>query len=107
MFIADRYNPRPCSLTRPVVNTSSYPLQWRGIPDVLGVFLEAGLIFDASLSVGYDTNGLLEFVKDPQKRPRNFCMASTLTMYRYQWASDSRCTQSQEHGSLSARIRGP
>ena len=40
-----------------------------GIPNLLGFFLNAGIMFDASLSVGYDTAGLLKFIQDPLKRP--------------------------------------
>ena len=37
-----------------------------GIPDLLGFFLNAGIVFDASISVGYDTAGLLKFIQNGQ-----------------------------------------
>ena len=40
-----------------------------GIPDLVGIFLKAGIIFDAQLSMGYDTAGLIKFSQDPLKRP--------------------------------------
>jgi hypothetical protein len=40
-----------------------------GIPGLLGFFLNAGIVFDASLSVGYDTAGLLKFIQD--QRPES------------------------------------
>jgi hypothetical protein len=40
-----------------------------GIPNLLGFFLNAGVVFDASLSVGYDTQGLLKFIQD--QRPED------------------------------------
>ena len=50
-----------------------------GIPGLLGFFLNAGIVFDASLSVGYDTAGLLKFIEDPQ--PESLCcMAFTSIM---------------------------
>jgi hypothetical protein len=42
-----------------------------GIPDLLGIFLTAGITFDAQLSFGYDTAGLIKFVNDPLKRPED------------------------------------
>jgi Putative Ig domain/PKD domain len=42
-----------------------------GIPDVLGVFLSAGIVFDADLTMGYDTAGLIKFVQDPDKNPED------------------------------------
>jgi hypothetical protein len=36
-----------------------------GIPGVLGIFLSAGIIFDANLTMGYDTAGLLAYAQDP------------------------------------------
>jgi hypothetical protein len=42
-----------------------------GIPDVLGVFLSAGIVFDADLTMGYDTAGLIKFVQDPNKNPED------------------------------------
>jgi hypothetical protein len=42
-----------------------------GIKDLLGIFLTAGITFDANLSMGYDTAGLIKFVQDPLKRPED------------------------------------
>ncbi len=42
-----------------------------GIPDVLGVFLSAGIVFDADFSMGYDTAGLIKFFQDPGKNPED------------------------------------
>ena len=42
-----------------------------GIPDVFGVFLSAGIIFDADLTMGYDTAGLIKFVNDPLHKPED------------------------------------
>ncbi|MCC7085315.1 MAG: VCBS repeat-containing protein [Pirellulales bacterium] len=42
-----------------------------GIKDLLGVFLSAGVVFDASLSMGYDTAGLNKFVQDPLHKPED------------------------------------
>jgi hypothetical protein len=42
-----------------------------GIPDVFGVFLSAGIVFDADLTMGYDTSGLIKFVQDPNKNPED------------------------------------
>ncbi len=36
-----------------------------GIQDLFGVFLTAGIMFDADFSIGYDTAGLIKFVQDP------------------------------------------
>jgi hypothetical protein len=36
-----------------------------GIPGVLGIFLDAGIIFDANLTMGYDTAGLLAYAQNP------------------------------------------
>jgi hypothetical protein len=36
-----------------------------GIPGVLGLFLDAGIIFDANLTMGYDTAGLLAYAQNP------------------------------------------
>ena len=36
-----------------------------GIPGVLGIFLNAGIIFDANLSMGYDTAGVLAYAQNP------------------------------------------
>jgi hypothetical protein len=36
-----------------------------GIPGVLGVFLDAGIVFDANLTMGYDTAGLLAYARSP------------------------------------------
>ena len=36
-----------------------------GIPGVLGIFLSAGVVFDANLTMGYDTAGLIAFAADP------------------------------------------
>ena len=40
-----------------------------GIEDLFGVFLKAGMIFDANLSMGYDTAGLIKVVQDPSHDP--------------------------------------
>jgi hypothetical protein len=40
-----------------------------GIPDVLGIFLNAGMVFDADLSIGYDTAGLIKFIQDSSHNP--------------------------------------
>jgi hypothetical protein len=42
-----------------------------GIPDVLGVFLSAGIVFDADLTMGYDTAGLIKFTQDPNANPED------------------------------------
>ena len=36
-----------------------------GIPGVLGIFLKAGITFDANLTMGYDTAGLLAYAQNP------------------------------------------
>ncbi len=41
------------------------PVVGFGIPDVFGLFLSAGIIFDANLTMGYDTAGLIAFSQDP------------------------------------------
>ena len=40
-----------------------------GIEGVLGVFLSAGVIFDASFAMGYDTAGLIKLAQAPQSGP--------------------------------------
>jgi MBG domain (YGX type)/Bacterial Ig-like domain (group 3)/Putative Ig domain/Dockerin type I domain len=40
-----------------------------GIKDILGIFLSAGISFDADLTMGYDTAGLTKFLADPNKNP--------------------------------------
>lgn len=40
-----------------------------GIKDLFGVFLSGGIIFDANLSMGYDTAGLIAVVQDPAHSP--------------------------------------
>lgn len=40
-----------------------------GIEGVLGVFLSAGVIFDASFSMGYDTAGLIKLAQSPHLGP--------------------------------------
>ncbi len=40
-----------------------------GIPNLFGVFLSAGIVFDADLSMGYDTAGLIQFVNDSLHKP--------------------------------------
>ncbi len=40
-----------------------------GIKDLFGVFLTAGITFDADLTMGYDTNGLLKLFNDPTHNP--------------------------------------
>ncbi len=42
-----------------------------GIEDVVGIFLSAGITFDANFSAGYDTAGLVKFVQDPLHRPQD------------------------------------
>ena len=49
-----------------------------GIKDLFGVFLSAGIIFDANLTMGYDTAGLIAFAADPTIQ-RICCTASTST----------------------------
>ncbi len=39
-----------------------------GIKDLFGVFLTAGIVFDADFTMGYDTAGLTKFVQDPQHK---------------------------------------
>ncbi len=41
-----------------------------GIPGVLGIFLEAGIFFDANLTMGYDTAGLLAYAQNPSNAGR-------------------------------------
>ena len=36
-----------------------------GIPGVLDISLDAGMVFDADLTMGYDTAGLTKFIQDP------------------------------------------
>ena len=36
-----------------------------GIPGILGLFLDAGITFDANLTMGYDTAGLLAYKQNP------------------------------------------
>ena len=38
-----------------------------GIPGILGVFLSAGVVFDANLTMGYDTAGLIAYAADPSR----------------------------------------
>ncbi len=40
-----------------------------GIKDVVGVSLTAGIIFDADLTMGYDTSGLSKLIQDPNHNP--------------------------------------
>ena len=40
-----------------------------GIPDLFGVFLTAGITFDADLTMGYDTSGLTKLFNDPSHNP--------------------------------------
>lgn len=40
-----------------------------GIKDLFGVFLSAGVIFDADLTMGYDTAGLIKLINDPAHDP--------------------------------------
>ena len=40
-----------------------------GIPDLFGVFLTAGISFDADLTMGYDTSGLTKLFNDPSHNP--------------------------------------
>ncbi len=47
------------------------PTEGFGIPDVFGVFLSAGIIFDADLTMGYDTAGLIKFTQDPNANPED------------------------------------
>jgi hypothetical protein len=42
-----------------------------GIENVVGVFLSAGIIFDASFSMGYDTAGLIKLMQDPLHKPED------------------------------------
>jgi hypothetical protein len=42
-----------------------------GIKDVVGVFLSAGITFDASFAMGYDTAGLIKLVNDPLHKPED------------------------------------
>ena len=42
-----------------------------GIKDLFGIFLSAGIVFDADLSMGYDSSGLIKFVQDPLKKPED------------------------------------
>ena len=35
-----------------------------GIPDLLGIFLSGGMVFDADFTMGYDTAGLTKFIQD-------------------------------------------
>ncbi|MCC7084995.1 MAG: putative Ig domain-containing protein [Pirellulales bacterium] len=40
-----------------------------GIPDLFGIFLSAGIVFDANLTMGYDTAGLIALAQDPGHNP--------------------------------------
>ena len=40
-----------------------------GIEDIIGISLKAGVIFDANLTMGYDTAGLLKLIQDPSHDP--------------------------------------
>jgi hypothetical protein len=40
-----------------------------GIKDLFGVFLSAGVIFDADLTMEYDTAGLNKLIQDPNHNP--------------------------------------
>ncbi len=42
-----------------------------GIKDLFGVFLTAGIVFDADFTMGYDTAGLTKFVQDPQHKAQD------------------------------------
>lgn len=42
-----------------------------GIEHVVGVFLSAGITFDASFAMGYDSAGLVKLVQDPLHKPED------------------------------------
>src|SRR4029078_10313190 len=42
-----------------------------GIKNILGIFLSAGITFDARFAMGYDTGGLFKLVQDPLHKPED------------------------------------
>ena len=57
------------SFTTGVQHVELAPSLAFGIPDVADISIAAGIIFDADLTAGYDTAGLIELAGDPQHNP--------------------------------------
>ena len=73
-----------------------------GIPDVLGIFLNAGMVFDADLTMGYDTAGLTKFIQDSRPQPGRFAARFLFRQqHRHHRSVGAECPQSAQNGIVS------